>query len=92
VGPGCIEQPELASAKTELPAPPQPATDADAPANPEAAGPVRLIETAKVATATARITAAATPTVARKREPAVGRLLPDDEDILPLPLSVTSMA
>lgn len=80
LGVGGMEQPELAPARTELPAPPQPATEADAPADPDVAGPADLIETAKPARAIAKITAAATPIVVRKRDLPVTRLLPNDED------------
>lgn len=59
------------------------------PDAPELAG---LIETAKPARVSAKITAAATPRVARKRDPPVTRLPPDDEVILPRPVSVTSLA
>jgi hypothetical protein len=92
LGAGVMEQPELAPARTEPPAPPQAATEADAPADPDAAGPAGLIETAKPARAIATITAAATPRVARKRDLPVTRLVPNDEDILSRPVSVTSLA
>jgi hypothetical protein len=91
LGAGGMGQPELAP-RTEWPAPPQAAAEADAPADPDAAGPAGLFETAKPARAIARITAAATPRVARKRDLPVTRLLPNDEDILPRPLSVTPLA
>jgi hypothetical protein len=91
LGAGGMEQPELAAARTEWPAPPQAATEADAPADPDAAGPAGLIETTKPARAIAKITAAATPRVARKRDLPVTRLL-NDEDILSRPVSVTSLA
>jgi hypothetical protein len=66
--------------------------EAGAPADPDAAGPAGLIETAKPARAIAKITAAATPRVARKRDLPVTRLLPNDEDISSRPVSVTSLA
>lgn len=70
----------------------EPLTDeAGALADPDAAGPAGLIETAKPARAIAKITAAATPRVARKRDLPVTRLL-NDEDILSRPVSVTSLA
>jgi hypothetical protein len=86
LGAGGMEQPELTPASTESPAPPQAATDADA------AGLAGLIEAAKPARAIARITAAATPRVARKRDLPVTSRLPNDEEILPGPVSVTSLA
>jgi hypothetical protein len=92
LGAGDMEQPELAPARTDGPAPPQAATEADAPADPDAAGPPGLIETAKPARAIATIKAAATPRVPRKRDLRVARLLPNDEDILPRAVSVTSLA
>lgn len=92
LGAGGVEQPELAPARTEGFAPPQAATKADAPADPDAAGPAGLIETAKPTRAIAKITAAATPRVAGKRDLPVTRLVPDDEDILSRPVSVTSLA
>ena len=92
LGAGGVEQPELAPARTEPPTLPQAATEADAPADPDAAGPADLIETAKPARAIAKITAAATPRVARKRDLPVTRFLPNDEDILSRPVSVTSLA
>jgi hypothetical protein len=91
LGAGGMEQPELAPARTEPPALPQAATEGDAPADPDAAGPAGLIETAKPARAIPTITAAATPRVARKRDLPATRLLPVDEGILPLPVSVTSL-
>jgi hypothetical protein len=90
LGAGGMAQPELAPARTEGFAPPQAATKADAPADPDAAGPAGLIETTKPARAIATIAAAATPRVARKRDLPVTRLLPNDEDILSRPFSVTS--
>ena len=92
LGAGGVEQPELAPARTEPPALPQAATEADAPADPDAAGPAGPIETTKPARAIAKITATATPRVARKRDLPVTRLLPNDEDILSRPVSVTSLA
>jgi hypothetical protein len=68
------------------------ADEAGALADPNAAGPAGLIETAKPARAIATITAAATPRVARKRDLPVTRLVPNDEDILSRPVSVTSLA
>jgi hypothetical protein len=92
LGAGGVEQLELAPAGTEWLTPPQAATEADAPADPDAAGPACLIETAKPARAIATITAAAIPIVPRKRDLPAARLVPNDEDILPLPSSVTSLA
>jgi hypothetical protein len=91
LGAGGVEQPELDPARMESPALPQAANEAEAPADPDAAGPAGLIETTKPARAIATITAAATPRVPRKRDLPVTRLVPNDEDILPLRFSVTSL-
>jgi hypothetical protein len=66
--------------------------DAGKLADPDAPGPAGLIETAKPARAIARIIAAATPRVVRKRDPPVTRFPPNDEVILPRAVSVTSLA
>jgi len=92
LGAGGMVQPELAPSRTESPAPLQADTEADAPADPDAAGPAGLIETTKPARAIPTITVTATPRVPRKRDLPATRLLPNDEDILPLPFSVTSLA
>jgi hypothetical protein len=91
VAPGERTEPEVGETATDGEAKALP-TEAGTPADPDAAGPAGLIETAKPTRAIAKITAAATPRVAGKRDLPVTRLVPDDEDILSRPVSVTSLA
>ena len=92
LGAAGVEQLELAPARTEPPEPPHAASETDAPADPDAAGPAGLIETTKPARTIATIAAAATPRLPTKRDLPVAWLRSNDEAVLPRPVSVTSLA
>jgi hypothetical protein len=93
VGPGDRTGPEVGETATdgEAEAPTDEAGVADAPAETDAAGPAGLIVTTRPARAIAKTTAAATPRAPRRRDLPATRLLPDDE-VLPRPVAVTSLA